>query len=209
MLADFQPDLICVVCFPYIFPETLLQLPRLGCLNLHPSLLPAYRGPTPLFWISRQAERQSGVTLHFLDEGLDSGDIVAQAAFDLPEGITELDLTARCAEQGARLLGDAIRQLEAGPLPRRPQPTNGASYFPAPTSADLRIPTTWPAQRAFNFLRAADSWPLSIVVGEHVFAVEIALGYTENQTLPEAYIRQCEEMLIRFSPGVLRVRIKD
>ena len=82
LLADLQPDLIAVACFPYIFPSALLQLPRYGCLNLHPSLLPAYRGPLPLFWMARQGERQAGVTLHFLDEGLDTGDIVAQTAFD-------------------------------------------------------------------------------------------------------------------------------
>jgi methionyl-tRNA formyltransferase len=208
LLAGFRADLICVVCFPYIFPKALLDLPQHGCVNLHPSLLPAYRGPTPLFWICRQGERHSGVTLHFLDEGVDSGDIIAQAGFDLPEGMTEMELTTLCAEQGAKLLVDALKRLEAGALPRRPQPKKGTSHYPAPSPADLRIPTDWPARRAFNFLRGADGWPLSVEVGEQVFIVEVALGYTENQTLPEAFVRQREEMLFRFSPGVLRVKVK-
>ena len=134
LLADLQPDLIAVACFPYIFPSALLQLPRYGCLNLHPSLLPAYRGPLPLFWMARQGERRAGVTLHFLDEGLDTGDIVAQTAFDWPDGISGVDLEQRCAEEGAKLLLVALQQLaQGGELPRRPQPKEGSSYFSWPT----------------------------------------------------------------------------
>ena len=205
LLAALQPDLICVACFPYIFPPALLSLPRYGCLNLHPSLLPAYRGPTPLFWLVRQGETQAGVTLHFLSEGVDQGDIVAQTAFPLPEGISELELTRRCALEGAALLTAAIQQLERGPLPRRPQPLGG-SYFPAPTAADMRIPLTWPAHRAFNFLRAADAWPLLLELGEAELLVAQALSYDQAQTLPAPFIVQGAEIWVQFTPGVLKVR---
>lgn len=206
LLKRLQPDLICVACFPYIFPSFLLNLPRYGCLNLHPSRLPAYRGPTPLFWICRQGEDQTGVTLHFLDEGVDSGDIVSQITFACPDGISELELTRRCASAGATLLVGAVQQLEKGPLPRRPQAEQESSYYPAPGEADLHIPTTWPARRAFNFLRGANTWPLTIDMGQTEVKVDAALSYSNHQILPRAYTTQQDEIWVQFAPGVLRVK---
>jgi methionyl-tRNA formyltransferase len=110
-IAQFRSDLICVVCFPYIFPKVLLELPQYGCINLHPSLLPAYRGAMPIQQIIQHGERRSGVTLHFMDEGIDTGEIISQVAFDLPAGITEIELTQRCAIAGATLLVETVENL--------------------------------------------------------------------------------------------------
>ena len=135
LLASLRPDLLVVACFSQRLPPTLLQLPRFGCLNLHPSLLPAYRGPTPLFWQARQGEAQAGVTLHFLDEGLDTGDLVAQTAWAWPVGATEAELESQCAEAGTGLLLEAVQQLgRERALPRRPQPAGQGSYFPWPAT---------------------------------------------------------------------------
>jgi methionyl-tRNA formyltransferase len=214
LLADLQPDLIAVACFPYIFPKILLQLPRYGCLNLHPSLLPAYRGPMPLFWMARQGERQAGVTLHFLDEGLDTGDIVAQTAFDWPDGISGADLERRCAVEGAKLLLTAVEQLGlVGDLPRRPQPQPGSSYFSWPAEQDLIIPTHWPARRAFNFIRAAGAdWPLVIELGEEAkrrgggerFLIRAASSFDVQATLDQPYLLRGDELSVQFMPGVLQ-----
>jgi methionyl-tRNA formyltransferase len=225
LLADVQPDLIVVACFPHIFPKTLLQLPRYGCLNLHPSLLPAYRGPIPLFWMARQGERQAGVTLHFLDEELDSGDIVAQRAFDWPEGISGADLERRCAGEGAKLLLAAVEQLASGgKLWRRPQPQAGSSYFSWPAEQDLIIPTHWPARRAFNFIRAAGAdWPLMIEIGEEVgrrgggeakrrgggerFLIRAAISFDAQATLDQPYLILGDELWVQFRPGVLQAKM--
>jgi methionyl-tRNA formyltransferase len=232
LLADLQPDLIVVACFPYIFPPTLLELPRYGCLNLHPSLLPAYRGPLPLFWMARQGERRAGVTLHFLDEALDTGDIVAQTAFDWPDGISGVDLERRCAEEGAKLLPAALQQLaQGGELPRRPQPQQGSSYFSWPTQQDFVIPTHWEARRAFNFLRAAVDWPLVIEVGEEMrrrggeeagrqggeeagrrggeerFLIRAAVSFDTQAALDQPCLVRDDELWVKFTPGVLRAKI--
>jgi methionyl-tRNA formyltransferase len=206
LVEQYQPDLICVVCFPHLFPPALLALPRFGCLNLHPSLLPAYRGPAPLFWQIRHGQKRGGVTLHFLDEGIDSGDIVAQRTFDLPEGIAEHALTELCATTGAELLIEALAQPVPHPLPRSPQPTAGASYFAAPTATDLTISTDWSAQHACNFLRGAASWPLSIQVGGFYVQVAEALDYDPEQVLGRAYTQFQDQVLIQFNPGILRIR---
>ena len=78
-LAAYQPDLICVACFSLRIASSILDIPRLGSLNVHPSLLPAHRGPVPLFWAFRQGLQQTGVTIHLMDEGMDTGDILAQS----------------------------------------------------------------------------------------------------------------------------------
>lgn len=208
MLAALRPELIVVACFPRLFPESLLQLPRDGCLNLHPSLLPAYRGPVPLFWMARQGEERAGATLHFLDEGLDTGDIVAQTALPWPDGLAEAELTERCAAAGAELLQVAVNQLAQGQsLPRWPQPEAGSSYFPYPSAEDFVIPTRWPAPRAFNFLRAAASWPLLIEVGRERIPIRVAIGYESGRTLDQPYRRDGERLHIQFEPGVLTVGI--
>lgn len=207
LLANLQPDLLVVACFPSIFPASVLQLPRYGCLNLHPSLLPAYRGPAPLFWMARQGERQAGVTLHFMDQGADTGDIVAQTAFAWPEGISGPELERHCAAAGGELLVAAVKELsQTGQLPRRPQPSEGSSYFSWPADEDLLIPTSWEARRAFNFLRAAADWPLEIAAGEERFPVSRALGYVSDQVLGQPYRCEGDEIWIQFQSGVLRIR---
>jgi methionyl-tRNA formyltransferase len=208
MLAAYQPDLIVVACFSRIFPRALLQLPQAGCLNLHPSLLPAYRGPMPLFWIFRQGETRTGVTLHFLDEGLDSGPIVSQTAFDLPDGMSEFALNQRCAAAGAKLLTTALGQLEIDSLPAQPQPTTGSSYFPSPSAADFRIPLSWPARRAFNFMRGANMFPLIVDAGETQIRVIEALSYDPELTLTQPYQiePESETITIQFAPGILKIR---
>jgi methionyl-tRNA formyltransferase len=208
LLAGLQPDLISVACFPYIFPAPLLKLPRYGCLNLHPSLLPAYRGPAPLFWIARQDERLTGVTLHFLDEGLDTGDIVAQAHVERPDGISEAELEQRCAEAGAALLLAAIHRLDQGqPLPRRPQTDGEASYFPWPAEADYLIPQNWPARRAFNFLRGAARWPLQVETAGQTLNIRVAISYSPDQTLDQPHLLFGDEAWLQFQPGVVRAKL--
>ncbi|MBI1881216.1 MAG: hypothetical protein HYR94_23800, partial [Chloroflexi bacterium] len=131
----------------------------------------------------------------------------AQTAFDWPDGISGPDLERRCAAEGGRLLLSAMQQLAQGrELPRRPQPQIGSSYFSWPANEDLLIPTNWEARRAFNFLRAAADWPLTIVAGMQHFRVSRALGYEADQTLGQPYRLEDGELWIQFQPGVLRVQ---
>lgn len=208
LLSGLRPDLITVACFPHIFPPALLQLPPYGCLNLHPSLLPAYRGPAPLFWMARNGEQTAGVTLHFLNEGIDSGDIVNQTSFAWPDGVPGKELDRQCSNEGARLLAAAVRQLKRGEaLPRSPQPREQASYYSWPAQEHFRIPTSWQARHAFNFLRAAGEWPLIIDVSEERYFVRSAIGYAVDQNLGQPYIRHNDELWVQFNPGVLQIQI--
>lgn len=207
-LRDLGPELVCVSCFTQRIPGALLALPRHGFLNLHPSLLPAYRGPHPLFWQFRHGVRESGVTLHFMDEGLDTGPIALQAPLTWPDGISGAKAERRAGEVGGRLFVEAVERLAQGTLPRRSQP-GGGSRHPAPEAADFTLSTAWTARRAFNFICGTAQWgrryPLA-VAGESLH-LRAALAYDLEQTLEKAYERDGNEVAIRFSPGVLRATL--
>ncbi|MBX5451474.1 MAG: methionyl-tRNA formyltransferase, partial [Thermogemmatispora sp.] len=144
-LATYQPDLLCVACFPRRLPTALLTLPRLGAVNLHPSLLPALRGPEPLFWVFREGLSETGVTVHLLEERLDAGPIVAQERISVPDGITYAELERRCALCGAQLLVRAVEAMAAGSAQYFPQDEQRSSYRPAPSPEDFLVPASdWP-----------------------------------------------------------------
>jgi len=197
-----RPDLGVVACFSQRLPERLLNLPRHGFLNLHPSLLPHFRGPEPLFWTFRAGVQQTGVTLHWLDAGLDTGDIALQKELMLPLGIDGLVAEQQTAVSCAQLLVDGLNQLANGRLPRTPQPPGG-SYHSFPTAADFEIPTNWPARRAFHFMRGTSHWqrPYTILLpdGEKLVA-KTAVAYSEEAGEKPDDIRG---RAIQFSPGVL------
>src|SRR5256714_6887143 len=110
-LTAYQPDVICVACFSQRIPRATLEIAHLGCLNVHPSLLPANRGPVPLFWSFREGCDVTGVTIHLMDEGMDSGDILAQEVIGVPDSISYAELESQCAMRGGALLARMVWDL--------------------------------------------------------------------------------------------------
>ncbi|MFL5800343.1 MAG: methionyl-tRNA formyltransferase [Roseiflexaceae bacterium] len=206
-IADLRPDIACVACFPRRIPATLLRLAPLGWLNVHPSLLPAYRGPAPIFWALRNGETSIGVTVHFMDEDFDTGEIAAQAPLALPEGAGGAQADDICAALGAQLLVKTLRDLQRGALvPRRQAP--GGTYYGWPREEDWTISVAWPARRAFNFMRATDDWrhPYRVETGGARLVLISALSYAAGETLGAPYLRGAGEVAIQCTPGVLRAR---
>jgi methionyl-tRNA formyltransferase len=208
-LAIYQPQVILVACFPYLFPPALLQLPPHGCLNLHPSLLPAYRGPAPLFWQFRRGERQTGVTLHLMNERLDAGDILLQKPVTLPDGITGPEADTLLAQEGGGLLVEALRLLEQDTLAPRVQNEGESSYYAWPTEQDFQISTGWSARRAFNFIRGTEEWgcAFEIMIEQERFAIQSALSYSAQHVLGKPYTLLGRELWVQFAPGVLRAMV--
>lgn len=208
-LRTKRPDLAIVAGFPYRIPPAWLEIPLEGFINVHPSLLPAHRGPAPLFWTVRAGETETGVSLHYMDENFDTGDIIYQTAVTLNIGDSGLAHTLRLAEAGSELACLAARRYrEAGSLPRRPQPTGG-SHESAPGVQDFQISTDWPAERAFYFMRgtAGRLQPYALLLGDMLrLDVREALSYEVEGKLGAPYVRDGETMLVQFAPGVLRVR---
>lgn len=133
VLSMLAADVLLIACFPFKLPATLWQAPRLICWNLHPSLLPLYRGPAPMFWQLRCRETNTGVTLHELSDHLDAGNIVAQRAFPLPATTGVVELDEWVAECGVKLFMEALEQQRRGCVTATPQDELAASYYPGPS----------------------------------------------------------------------------
>jgi methionyl-tRNA formyltransferase len=158
-LRRLQPELIAVAAYGQILPESLLALPRFGCLNVHTSLLPRYRGAAPIQWAILNGDAETGVTIMKIDAGLDAGDIVAQARTPIrPEDNAET-LHDRLARIGADLLVRTIPDYVAGSIQPRPQPAEGIVHAPKIQKQDGRLDWTQPARTIWNRVRGLAPWP--------------------------------------------------
>jgi methionyl-tRNA formyltransferase len=158
-LRELQPDLIAVAAYGQILPPSILDLPRFGCLNVHTSLLPRYRGAAPIQWAILNGDTETGVTIMKMDAGLDTGDILTQATTPIhPEDNSET-LHDRLARMGAELLVRTIPDHVAGKLLARPQPVEGASHAPKIKKQDGCLDWTQPARALWNRVRGLVPWP--------------------------------------------------
>lgn len=158
-LRALQPDLIVVAAYGQILPASILTLPRFGCLNVHTSLLPKYRGAAPIQWAILNGDAETGVTIMKMDEGLDTGAIITQAATPIhPEDNAET-LHDRLARMGAELLLRTIPDYVAGKLSPHPQPVEGVSYAPKIKKQDGHIDWNQPARAIWNRVRGLMPWP--------------------------------------------------
>jgi methionyl-tRNA formyltransferase len=205
-LAGLGADALAVACWPWRLPPALLALPRHGALNLHPALLPAHRGPAPLFWMLRAGDATAGVTIHQMDATLDAGAIVAQAPVPLRDGEPGDALERRCAETGGRLLAQSVRALVAGTARPAPQGAGG-SYEPWPQAPDFAVPLDRSARRAFNFIRGTAHWgePHTLAVDGARYHIREALAYDMSATLEAPVVRHGARLRVRCAPGVLDV----
>ena len=131
-LREVAPDLIIVGGFSKILKRDVIAIPRTACVNIHPSLLPAYRGPNPVYWVVANGESKTGVTAHFIDEGIDSGDIIDQMEVSIDVNAEEEDVFSDCVEAAALLAVEVVRKFEEGRIQRAPQDPALASYFGHP-----------------------------------------------------------------------------
>lgn len=158
-LNELQPDLIVVVAYGQILPQNILDLSKSGCVNVHTSLLPKYRGAAPIQWAIANGEMETGVTIMKMDAGLDTGPILSQARTPvLPEDNSQT-LHDRLAHLGAELLVKTIPGFVAGRIRPQPQSMEGVSYAPKIKKEDGRIDWNLSAQEISNRLRAFTPWP--------------------------------------------------
>lgn len=123
-IKNLDPDVICVVAYGKILPKEFLEIPKYGCINVHPSLLPKYRGSTPIQTAIINGDKTTGVTTMYMDEGLDSGDIILQEEIEIKDNETAGAVWNRLAKVGADLLVETLKQIERGIAPRKAQGEN-------------------------------------------------------------------------------------
>ena len=158
VLAARAPDLFVVVAFS-ILPRHLLAIPRLGSINLHPSLLPAYRGAAPIIWAVANGEEETGITTFQLSPRIDAGHILLQRRFAIGCDETAGELEARLCVEGAKMVVETVDGLEEGRLTGRPQGTKGISRAPKLTKEDGQIDWHQPAERVRNLVRSMNPTP--------------------------------------------------
>lgn len=155
------PDMIVVVAYGKLLPGDFLRLPPLGCINVHASLLPKYRGAGPIQWCILNGETQTGITTMVMDEGMDTGDMLRQAVLEIGENETAEELFDRLSQLGAQTLMKTVEDLEQGRAVRTSQDPQAATYAPMLTK-DLS-PIRWErgAREIHNQIRGLYSWPMA------------------------------------------------
>ncbi|HLX04242.1 MAG TPA: formyltransferase [Candidatus Binatus sp.] len=153
-IGALKPSIIYSFSYRHLIPESVLELAPIGAFNLHPSLLPAYRGRAPVNWVLVNGERETGVTLHHMVARADAGDIVGQRAVSIDDSDNALTLYRKLVPLGVELIDELHPKIVAGNAPRRKMEITKGSYFGRRKPEDGRIDWRWPARRIFNLVRA-------------------------------------------------------
>ena len=172
LLHTMAPDVIVVVAFGQILPKSLLDIPRLGCINVHASLLPRYRGAAPLNWCIINGERETGVTTMLMDVGLDTGPMLLKRSTPVDENEDIVSLHDRMSAMGAELLSETLDGLAAGTIVPQGQDDSLSCYAPMLKKEDGRIDWHRDARSIHNQVRGLAVWPVAFtVLGDQVLKV--------------------------------------
>lgn len=161
VIRELAPDIIVVVAYGCIIPPQLLHVARYGCINLHVSLLPKYRGSAPIQWAVLNGDRCTGVSIMQLDEGLDTGDVLMVEPVDIDPEETSGQLFDRVSAVGAKTLVQALEKLQAGQLKPEPQQHEMATMAPPLTKDMARFDFTQSATHIHNWVRGMNPWPVA------------------------------------------------
>jgi methionyl-tRNA formyltransferase len=160
-LATWQPDVLVVVAYGLILPPAALAIPRLGCVNIHASLLPRWRGAAPIQRAILAGDEHSGTTIMLMDVGLDTGPMLLQKPMPIEPDDNGGSLHDRLSQQGAGVIVEALEGLASGGLTARPQPTEGVTYAAKLEKAEARIDWTARAIEIERRVRAFNPWPIA------------------------------------------------
>jgi methionyl-tRNA formyltransferase len=208
-LAAAEADFFVVVAFGHILRENLLKLPRLACINVHASLLPAYRGPAPIQWAVINGERETGVTTMIMEKGLDTGDILMTAREPIGPDDTAGTLHDRLARSGAALLGRTLQAFADGTIRRTPQDHAHATYAPLLKKEDGRIDWKRPASALEPFVRGMTPWPGAYAFWEgmrlKIFRVGMS-GHPSTAAPGTVLVSSADELVVATGEGALSLR---
>jgi methionyl-tRNA formyltransferase len=189
LFQKLKPEIIVVAAFGQILPKVIIDFPPLGCLNIHPSLLPKYRGAAPINWSIIRGETKTGVTIMLMDEGMDSGDILLQQETGIGAAETYGELHDRLASMGASLLMEAIEQMIAGKALRKPQDSTLVTYAPRLTKETGQINWHDSAFNIVNLVRGLSPTPA-------------AYTFLERQVL-KIFVAEANQNKVSETPGTI------
>ncbi len=161
VLEDLKPDVIIVVAYGKILPEYILNYPKHGCINVHASLLPKYRGAAPIQWSVIDGEKETGVTTMYMEKGLDTGDMILKSVCEIGEQETYGELHDKLSPMGAELLIETLKAIENGDCPREKQDDALSNYAPMINRETAQIDWSKPAKEVLNLIRGMNPYPMS------------------------------------------------
>lgn len=208
-LKDLNPDLIVVVAFGQILTKEILDLPNYGCINVHASLLPKLRGAAPINWSIINGDKITGITIMYMDSGLDTGDIILQESINIGEEETAGELHDRLAILGSKALIEAVESIENDEVARTKQNHDEASYAPMLTKEMGRIDWSMDAVKIKNLIRGTYPWPgaYSFYDGNmfKIFSVETVHDNVSNDDWGMIYEVEKEYFTVKCKKGFLRI----
>lgn len=209
-LAALQPDLLVVVAYGLLLPAAVLTIPRLGCVNIHASLLPRWRGAAPIQRALLAGDTETGVTLMQMAEGLDTGPVLASLPCPIPPGMTGGELHDRLAERGARLLLDSLPALVAGQLIPQPQAESRATYAAKLSKAEARLDWTQPAAVLERQVLAFNPWPVAETrLADQVLRIWRAAALADATTASPGTVVHQDAAGIEVATGAGRLRLTE
>ena len=159
ILEELEPELIVVVAYGKILPEYILNFPKYGCVNVHASLLPKYRGAAPIQWSVINGEKETGVTTMYMEKGLDTGDMILKSVTQIGENETYGELHDRLSVMGAELLAKTVPEIEKGTAPREKQEDALSNYAPMISRETGKIEWNKSAEEIVNLIRGCNPYP--------------------------------------------------
>ncbi len=209
-IRNLQPDIIIVVAFGQILPEELLAIPPYGCVNVHASLLPKYRGAAPIQRVIMDGEKESGVTTMYMAKGLDTGDMIEQLVVPIDAKETGGSYHDKLAEAGARLCISTMEKIEAGTAPRIPQDDSRSCYAHMLKKSMGELDFEQPAEGLERLVRGLNPWPSAYtqLQGKNLKIYEAdVVEIPENQQREPGMITAVDKksFTIQCNPGGLRV----
>lgn len=206
IFRDLAPDLVVVVAYGRILPPELLHIAPLGCINLHVSLLPKYRGSAPIQWSVLNGDSETGVTIMQLDEGCDTGDILMVERVPIGPETTSGELFDQVSAIGARTLVTAVEKLAAGELTPQPQDDSQATQAPPLKKEMAKFDFTQSAAHIHNWVRGMNPWPAAFfeLDGKKVKVLESRLASNENAA-PAGTVLALKPLTIACGEGALQL----
>lgn len=209
-IGEVKPDAFVIAGFPQLLSPEVLKIPQRGGINLHPGRLPDERGPSPLFWSLREGRAEVDFTVHVLDAGEDTGDIVSIGHMKFPPGTPGLEVLTACARIAAPQLLRALRGLLDGDLVRTPQPKGGGHRRPRPAFKDGRIDAGKSAEAVFIFAGGcAASFSIFAEVANDRFFIRRAVSYDMSANLGFEYVLTGDRLILRCNPGIVELELKE
>ncbi|WP_304583617.1 methionyl-tRNA formyltransferase [Acutalibacter muris] len=204
-IAELEPDAIIVVAYGKLLPPKVLSVPRLGCINVHGSLLPKYRGAAPIQWAVINGEKTAGVTTMFMAEGMDTGDMLLKSETEVGPEETSGELFDRLKLLGAKLLTETLDKLEQGELKAIPQDGTQATLAPLLKKEMSALDWSEPAQRIHDRIRGLNPWPCAAAVLDGKRIKLLASQVIEGEGVPGTAYNLDGELAAACGRGMLRI----